>query len=796
MKSKKRIDSLKLLVVAIFILSLAGLGFSQVYAQTNPITGVMDSSQLIVDTPLVTAGEQATPTPTKDAYAIVEAYSQIGRPDLAYSQLQTAIASGQEKPASGGFLNKTWPFWLLECAKAYITPFLIILASVVILYLLGKLIFQVYKNYHEIKFDVGDFYYKETKESDLAVNVKALIEREIFRLENTPNKSRRHIDQPSINTEISLSSTVIVNDISTLYNLLGKVFPPKVARLIGVLEPSMEKGCGITLRIIGPNGEIVDMCTMWQSSYDPKFQKREEKTRNEKKDTLNDYWPMVKPAAFWTWWYIVCNFRSGNKQLFYKNDLLRTFGTCNLLSCIHNYRGGIAADYENTKTERDYINQSLIYDDSNLQALFNLANLETLEISKGNAMLIVDISKKNGEDNSHKSDKKIEGILSLYDPVIERLVRIIKKIEEIDPEKPIEYFSYIFSFYHLGAIFEYLYIFTGLDDTVKWKSDLIAPFADQIKSYSLLDLSIYFYGKARNFITLEEKEDLIGKGMFPCRVISPDCLSLENAKLIDVAYQSRILLKPDNTQGRKYAEEMIRKYEMSPQKRYETYNLACYHSLMIGVMMKKGMQIDCDEINDEKKKAMGYLELLKINLFGSGWPAVDPSFHFLRLVIEKQKEKDREEIEKFIEKEIPIKYPENTGIRTLDKIHGIANVFITMWIANKGIDRIDDFLVTGSTPEGRKFISKSLKFPIELIENWIQQADLMRVPWLDGNLAWLFIKANVKSIKDLRSIDENSLHKKIIEINQTYKLSEHLPNLANLNEWKEFAKKLPVVYEP
>jgi len=228
----------------------------------------------------LTPEAEDTSTPTPDTYSVIEGYFKLGRPDLAYAHLQTAVAEDPalfsvtpvpnqsitvtaNLPKAKDYFAKAWPAWLLEMLKAYLVPLLIILASAGVLYLLVRISYQLYLNHIEIKFDVGDFCTKEGKESGLAVNVKALIEREIFRFEKSPNKNRGHIDQPLTNTEIASETTIVSKDVSTLFNLLNKVYPPKVAILTGVLHPTSKKGCGLTLRIIGPNGNIVDMCTLW-----------------------------------------------------------------------------------------------------------------------------------------------------------------------------------------------------------------------------------------------------------------------------------------------------------------------------------------------------------------------------------------------------------------------------------------------------------------------------------------------------------------------------------------------------
>jgi tetratricopeptide (TPR) repeat protein len=756
----------------------------------------------------LTPEAENTSTPTPDTYSVVERYFKLGRPDLAYAHLQTAVVedpalfsvtpvpnqsttAAANLPKAKDFFAKSWPAWLLETLKAYLSPLLIILASAGVLYLLIRICVQLYLNHKEIKFDVGDFCTKEGKESGLAVNVKALIEREIFRFEKSPNKNRGHIDQPLANTDISSETTIISKDVSTLFNLLNKVFPPKVATLTGVLHPSSINGCALTLRITGPKGNIVDMCTLKQSDYDPEFN-GSQKSDVMQEEALCDYNKLIKPAAFWTFWHITNNY---NDDLSYhRKTLTRTFGTCDLYAGILNYTGAGMIG-ENDAWAKKQIDASLKRDNSNLQAIFNQAQLEISEISEENEKLLSKYSNQwipsiTPDTSDWEIGKKT--LLLSYNPVINKLIKIVSTLREFESRKDYETsFLYIFSLYHLGAVFEYLYTFTRMEERLKWDDhDLLDNYQfydEKIKNnekkekpdFTLLELSNYFFSEASKRVVIRKIPPKDNKLIIPRLIVKTKNVSLENALMIKVAELS----KKHFTKMKKI--KMISETESSasdPSEEgfYSPYNSACFHSLIIGKVL--GENGGTDVLDFHKNQAIKHLKDNDIeNLFDDPWASKDPSLYPLRFYLKKN--------EKHSQLTKPISHK-------IEVIYGLPRQFEIKLEDIIGTEKTDELFEIGASVAGRQYIHEKTGIPLDLIKNWIGQADLLQLPKMSSRLAWLLINIGVISIKEMRKIDDYIILRKLEKTNDEYKLIDGLPDRKILMQWKEIANRLPAIFEP
>lgn len=801
-------------------------------AQSTTDQSVKDDYHTILTQIAITP--EATQIPNEDLYNKINAYSVVGRPDLGYAVIQTAAADNPEfiLPTTTQYsfnkdiyvnktnsnmqttitsipttqtkylFSKTWPVWSFEALKAYLIPTLIIIASAGVLFLFTRMFYQIYLNHQGVKFDVGEFCNIGGSENGLATNIKDLIEREIFRFERSPSANYLHINQPLVNIEISAETTIISKDVSTLFNLLNKIFPPKVATLMGVLHPSTINGCGLTLRITGPDGNIVDMCTLWQKIYDPKF-KGSQKSDTKQEDALCDYNALIKPAAFWTFWHITNDY---NTDLSYhRKNLIRIFGTCDLLAGIMNYVGaGLMG--ENDSWAKKQIDESLKRDNSNLQAIYNQAQLEISEISEKNEKLlnkysdqwIPPITPIKTDKRDWEIDKKT--LLLSYNPVISKLIKIVSSLRKFESRKNYERsILYIFSLYHLGAIFEYLYTFTRMEDGLKWDDQglmeeykfydekRITPASKQKKpNFTLLEMSNHFFNEANKLVEIRKIPSKGNNLIIPQLIVKTKNVSLDNALKITVAKLSKLNFSKDNF---KTLKDRMKNSINDPEEKgyYSPYNLACFHSLVIGKILREYGKDD-EDLKYHKEQAFKHLKENGIDdLFNDPWASKDPSLYPLRFYLMNVQKKGNSK-----PPTPKVKFPATHAIHA---IYGLPRQFEIKLEDILGAEKTDELLEIGATLAGRKYMQEKTGLPIELINNWIEQADLLQLPGMTGEIAWLLIEAGTKTLMEMRKIDDYVVHEKLARINETYNLSTKLPGRELLRQWQETAKKATIIFD-
>ena len=793
-----------------FVLVLAGavvVGVSNVYSQDQ------GDDELAENT--------VTETPAPSGYDIAMRYKEIGRQDLAYTQLQTAIAQDPDPAKLAEYYSnlQAWPVVWKGFLESFVVPILLIIASVTIIFCLIRIIGRTIRNSQKILFDVGDFCMDTQEEKGISINIKALIEREIVRYTESGTSNKRFVVvEPPVASDVDLETTILTKDVFSVVNLFSKLFPPKVVILSGVLHPYTEKGYGITLRLKDYQGELANECTLWQSVYDPDFKLKDNQKKGEEKkiDSLADYISLIRPAALWTYWFITKNYRVSENQeqnkyyqkLVYQSEaekscenekeLKKIFGTSVLDSSILNYIGGEALNNDEWDKAKKYFLNSLDLDGKNLQALFNLANLESDQTSKKN----INQLKENSIDCKNEPDKEqhaiIADILSSYDKVISKFVTIIQLTKKGNKGK--EYYAdflYIFSLYQLGSIFKYLYILSCFKDTQKYHNvEIIKKVIKSNTKTTLIGLSHYFFRKVNSLVYL--KEDESGK----CQIVWSRKLqkeitgvSIVNAKLIKVAYQSINAiseLKPKTNDVVMPLDKSENKYFLG----YEKYNLACYYSAATGKI--HALKPNSTKIDENMEKALNYLQKeLQENLLTKGWVSTDPSLFPLRCWKE-QKDLEKQEKERLIlieeiktsEKLTDFKQPTGSGI---GKLFDISSAYVKKLKKRIGLIDYEDFLKSGATAEGRAYITKRTGLAENLISDWVKQADLMRIPWVSGAFAKLLICAGVNSVQEFKGCQAKTLQLELLKANKKYQLVELMPVDTLLGVWIKEAGKLPII---
>jgi hypothetical protein len=129
----------------------------------------------------------------------------------------------------------------------------------------------------------------------------------------------------------------------------------------------------------------------------------------------------------------------------------------------------------------------------------------------------------------------------------------------------------------------------------------------------------------------------------------------------------------------------------------------------------------------------------------------------------------------------------------LSKIEGIGASYAEK-LKKVGIKTVEALLEAGATPKGRKELADKTKIGDALILNWVNRADLFRVPRVGEQYSDLLEKAGVDSVVELgKRKPENPVAKmaEVNEVNKQKKLVKRLPSMKVVEGWVKAAKELP-----
>lgn len=126
----------------------------------------------------------------------------------------------------------------------------------------------------------------------------------------------------------------------------------------------------------------------------------------------------------------------------------------------------------------------------------------------------------------------------------------------------------------------------------------------------------------------------------------------------------------------------------------------------------------------------------------------------------------------------------------LSKIEGIGPTYAEK-LKKVGIKSIEALLEAGATAKGRKDLAAKTGIGDALILNWVNRADLFRVPRVGEQYSDLLEKAGVDTVVELAKRKPENLLTKMAEVNQEKNLVNRLPALKMVEGWVSAAKELP-----
>jgi len=135
-----------------------------------------------------------------------------------------------------------------------------------------------------------------------------------------------------------------------------------------------------------------------------------------------------------------------------------------------------------------------------------------------------------------------------------------------------------------------------------------------------------------------------------------------------------------------------------------------------------------------------------------------------------------------------------TSTTDLTEIRSLDEAYLPK-LREVGITTRAALLEKGMSPEGRNEISAKTGIPSTLILQWVRHADLLRLNGVSGTYAELLDAAGVDSVTALTKCTAETLHQKFLDVNASKHLSRILPILAQIRDWIEQAKQLPLTNE-
>lgn len=130
----------------------------------------------------------------------------------------------------------------------------------------------------------------------------------------------------------------------------------------------------------------------------------------------------------------------------------------------------------------------------------------------------------------------------------------------------------------------------------------------------------------------------------------------------------------------------------------------------------------------------------------------------------------------------------------LKEIEGIGPVNARK-LKGAGIRSLNDLILRGASPQGRKDIAQAAGFSTTTILEWVNRADLFRVKGIGGEYSDLLEQAGVDTVIELSHRRPDNLYGALAQINETKHLVRRMPTESMVKAWVKQAKTLKRVME-
>ena len=126
----------------------------------------------------------------------------------------------------------------------------------------------------------------------------------------------------------------------------------------------------------------------------------------------------------------------------------------------------------------------------------------------------------------------------------------------------------------------------------------------------------------------------------------------------------------------------------------------------------------------------------------------------------------------------------------ITKIEGIGPVNAAK-LEEQGITTVEALLKAGAARKDRKQLAEDTGLSEVLILDWVNRADLMRIPGVGEEYSDLLEQAGVDTVKELRRRNPDNLHAAMLAVNNEKKLVRRFPGKGNVRDWVKRAGELP-----
>ncbi len=112
-----------------------------------------------------------------------------------------------------------------------------------------------------------------------------------------------------------------------------------------------------------------------------------------------------------------------------------------------------------------------------------------------------------------------------------------------------------------------------------------------------------------------------------------------------------------------------------------------------------------------------------------------------------------------------------------------------------GVRGTTTLLQAGCTRTGRRELAKKAGVTEKKVLEWCNRADLMRVRGVGEEYSDLLEQAGVDTVKELRRRKAESLHAKMLQVNEARRVAlvRRVPALSEVERWIAHAKELDAV---
>jgi predicted flap endonuclease-1-like 5' DNA nuclease len=126
----------------------------------------------------------------------------------------------------------------------------------------------------------------------------------------------------------------------------------------------------------------------------------------------------------------------------------------------------------------------------------------------------------------------------------------------------------------------------------------------------------------------------------------------------------------------------------------------------------------------------------------------------------------------------------------LTEIEGIGETYAGM-LGKAGIRTTRDLLERGATRAGRQAIARGTGIRPQLILEWVNHVDLLRIEGVGPEYADLLEESGVDTVPELARRDPEHLYQRLAAVNRDRNLVRRLPSPAAVRDWVEQAGQLP-----